>query len=131
MHHLMKLPNDKLSLPTFPASAAILIVEDELIIAWDVEQVLRDCGVTNIMVAASLRLARSFLASNAEFTAAIIDLKLEDGLGTELVAELALRSIPVIITAGYQYAGDGTLPVVRKPYSTDDIITVVLAAMES
>ena len=64
-----------------------------------------------------------------EIAAAIIDLKLEDGSGTELIAELMSRKIPMIITTGYDYVGDGSVPVVYKPYSADDIVDAVFDSM--
>ena len=129
---MTEAPSDK-SPPSakrmFQPDAVILIVEDELIIAWDVEQAFRDSGVTNVLVASSLKSARLLLSSHAEIAAAIIDLKLEDGSGTELIAELTSRKIPMIITTGYDYAGDGSLLVVYKPYSADDIVDAVFDSM--
>ena len=65
---MIEVPSDK-SPPSvkrmFQPDAVILIVEDELIIAWDVEQAFRDSGVTNVLVASSLKLACLLLSSHA------------------------------------------------------------------
>ncbi|MFN0190993.1 MAG: response regulator [Aestuariivirga sp.] len=114
-----------------PEGTKILVVEDESIIAWDVEQLLRDCGARDVLVAPSLRQARTFLAEHPDVGLILIDLKLEGGSGTDLIPLAQEQGIPVIITTGYDYHGGGHFPVVSKPYSTDDLISAILDAMKA
>jgi len=65
---------------------------------------------------------------------AIVDIGLPDRKGDVLVGELrALNSqLPIVIATGYdstelarRFAGDAKLALIRKPYTQDDLKTVV------
>jgi DNA-binding NtrC family response regulator len=116
---------------TFPAGTKILVVEDESIIAWDVEQIFRDLGAREILVAPSLRLARAHLAAHPDIGLVLIDLKLEDGSGAGLIDEAAAKGIPAVVTTGYDYCGGGRVPVVSKPYAAETLVAAALNAIKT
>ena len=116
---------------TFPTGAKILIVEDESIIAWDVEQIFRDRGVREVLVAPSLRQARISLAEHPDIGLVLIDLKLGDGSGTDLIDDLAAKGIPAIVTTGYDYQSGGRVPVVSKPYAAETLVATALNAIKA
>jgi DNA-binding NtrC family response regulator len=117
-------------LKTFPAAIKILVVEDESIIAWDVEQSLRDRGAGLVLVAPSLRQARLILAEHSDIGLALVDIKLEDGSGADLIDDLILRGVPAIVTTGYDFGGDGRVPVVTKPYAIETLLAVAIKSVK-
>lgn len=102
--------------------AHVLIVEDEMLIALDLEQMLADRGVERTETAAS---AAEALARLDEFLphAAILDVNLGSGTSAPVADELMKRGIPFTFATGY---GDRSMlpdrfisaPVVRKPYDS-------------
>ncbi len=105
----------------------ILVVEDQLLIAMDLEKMLGDQAVTEIVTAAS---ATEALARLRAFTpdVAILDVNLGAETSMPVAAELTRRDIPFVFATGY---GDRSIipqefvavPVVRKPYDAAAIVS--------
>jgi DNA-binding response OmpR family regulator len=81
------------------AEPALLIVEDEIFIAMDLEQCLGDLGYVNIVIASSCEQAGDWLASHTP-AAAILDISLKDGSCTPLARMLVEREVPFIVSSG-------------------------------
>lgn len=95
----------------------VLVVEDEILVAMEFENLLRDLGHRPIGIAADSRRALE-LADDAEL--AFVDLNLVDGpTGVELGRVLARRGVTVVyMTANPEQLGDGvagTIGVIAKP----------------
>lgn len=95
----------------------VLIVEDEILVAIEIESVLGDMGLEPVGIAADSKAARRF-ADKAEI--ALVDINLRDGAtGPQIGRELAEDGITVIfMTANPEQLGDGipgTLGVLPKP----------------
>ncbi len=98
----------------------VLIVEDEMLIALDLEQILADRGVERTETAASVEEALARL-ENFRPDAAILDVNLGKGTSAGIAEELLERGIPFAFATGY---GDRSMlperfismPIVRKPY---------------
>jgi DNA-binding response OmpR family regulator len=114
--------------------ARILIVEDEPMLAMDLEFLLKRLGCEIAGIASRLDRATQ-MARDLECDGAVLDLNL-DGASAKAVADvLTGRGIPFIFATGY---GDRTLggrfkgvPVVEKPYDPHAIkcaLEAVLAA---
>lgn len=103
------------------AGRRVLVVEDEFVIALDMEQMLRALGADAIDLATSLPDALAAIA-RAPPDLAILDLKLRTETTVPIAEALQLRAIPLIFATGY---GDlGALPaslrgapLLRKPVS--------------
>lgn len=125
--------NDDACLPklkTFLLSdLKVLIVEDENIIAWDLEELLHEFGVANVLSAASLKQAREALAAHDDINLVLLDLKLQDGHGDELVSELKEKNIPLIVLTGYSPGGSFDFPILSKPYSTQSLLEAIKRAL--
>jgi response regulator of citrate/malate metabolism len=74
--------------PTLPgrkglplAGKSVLIIEDEALIALNVESCLLDAGVAIVKIANSIAAAQSTVDDGMPFDAAIVDLHLADGNG--------------------------------------------------
>jgi DNA-binding NtrC family response regulator len=106
-----------------PEDSAILYLEDEIIIALDTAQTLRDMGFAEVSVAHNLRKARR-LAEATRFDYALLDVNLGDGqLSLDFGRDLMARGVRVIFASGYNRAEmaaehDG-LVFVEKPLTAE------------
>lgn len=110
-------------------TAAILIVEDEMLVALEMESILEDHGYQVVGIAADLESALSF--DDQKIDLALVDLNLRDGLtGPQIGERLASEHEAgvLFVTANPRLLGDGvagTIGVLTKP--TDE--TVLTAAV--
>ena len=107
----------------------ILIVEDEMMIACEMEAILEDNGYRCAGIAPDLASAARHFGERLDL--ALVDLNLRDGLtGPEIGEQLSRKGVPVIfITANPAQLGKGvagTIGVLTKP--TDE--PTLLAAVE-
>ena len=99
-------------------SANILIVEDEMLVAIELESILEDLGHCPVGIAPDLSSAEQF--SEQPIDLALVDLNLRDGLtGPEIGRRLSQRGVAVLfITANPRILGSGiagTIGVLTKP----------------
>jgi CheY-like chemotaxis protein len=113
------------------ADLRILVLEDEFLIAMDIEQLCRDYGAKNVVVVRSPGEIEQVCPT--EFDAAIVDLLL-DGVSTlEFAARLRDNRVPFVFASGYtdnvevskRFPG---VVMVGKPYSGSELIAAVAAA---
>jgi CheY-like chemotaxis protein len=112
----------------------ILLLEDEALIALDVEQLCREHGAAQVRVARTLDAAAT--AFSIGFDAAILDLMLGSQPTTDLAKQLVERGIPFIFATGHvaqdtllaPFAG---VPVVGKPYFGAGLIDALAQAIRS
>ena len=112
------------------AGVSALIVEDENLIAMDVEGLLRDFGADRVWSTGALKEARRIMTENADISIVILDLKLRDGCGEELLAELVEANVPVIVTTGYVGFSCALTPVICKPYSTEGLLVKIQGLLQ-
>jgi DNA-binding response OmpR family regulator len=110
----------------------ILVLEDEFLIAMDVEQICRDHGASQVLIARTLEEAEA-AAANSVFDAAIIDIMLGNDSTLEFAASLRERRIPFAFASGYSDLDEiaSAFPEIRiigKPYSGDDLVQAIAAA---
>lgn len=110
----------------------VLIVEDEIFVALEIEQIVEDAGFTVGAIAADRDAA---LAAAEECGIALVDLNLRDGptgptIGMELAGQYGIRVIYVTANpAQIGAAADAALGVITKPFRPHSIIeTLKLAA---
>ena len=110
----------------------ILVLEDEFLIAMDVEQLCRDYGAGEVVIARDLAEIEAQDVALL-FDAAIVDLML-GGLSTlDFASRLQAAGVPFIFASGHSDADEikASFPGIRlvtKPYSGDDLIEAVAAA---
>ena len=81
----------------------ILIVEDEVLIALNVQQALEDAGATVIV---TRTLAASLVAvEDPSLSAAIVDHALGDGDSSEICERLKQRNVPFVTYSGFTQLG--------------------------
>lgn len=102
----------------------VLLVEDEAVIAFAVEDILLDLGCE--VVGPAFRLEDAIALAGAEtIDAAILDVNLNDQRSYAVADELKRRGIPFLFATGYGEDGvdwDGAEPaILPKPYRKDQI----------
>ena len=109
----------------------VLVVEDEIFVAIEIEHVIEEMGLTPIGIAADERSALS-LAEDADV--ALVDLNLQDGpTGARIGRKLAQHGVTVVfMTANPSQLGDGvpgTVGVLPKPVTDRDLRATVAYAV--
>jgi light-regulated signal transduction histidine kinase (bacteriophytochrome) len=118
-----------------PTDARILLLEDQMLIAMDVESMLNDAGYNTVITTNSaddaLRLIR---AQRPDL--AILDVNLGTGTSIEVAFELHRLGVPFTFATGY---GDGGIipdelnevPVVKKPYDLNAVLAALVQASKA
>lgn len=117
-------------MPALLEGLKVLVLEDEFLIAMDVEQLCRDNGAADVTIVGELgAIGRG---GAAVFDVAIVDLML-DGVSTlDFARELRDSGVPFVFASGYSdgEALAAEFPasiLVAKPYSGADLVEAVAA----
>lgn len=108
--------------------ARVLIVEDEIFVALDLENILMSSGYTVSGIAADQASALSFAGDS---DVALVDVNLRDGPTGPAIAETLARQYGIriiFVTANPGQIGDAedlAVEVVNKPFRADAIISSV------
>jgi DNA-binding NtrC family response regulator len=112
----------------------VLLVEDNTLIALDLEEILKGYGCRVVGPSMTVREALEVL-DREEVDIAVVDYLLEDGEAAPLARALDVKGIPYAICTG---AGGAELctrypntPILGKPYSPDDVSIVVNSLIAS
>lgn len=109
---------------------SVLIVEDEIFIAMEIERILADAGYNVVAIAADQQEALR-ACSNVEV--AFVDLNLRDGLtGPTIARKLAQSGVRVVyVTANPAQIGEPvptTIGCIRKPFTDQAILSAAALA---
>jgi two-component system, response regulator PdtaR len=110
-------------------SAKILIVEDEMLVAFSLRMTLQELGHQPVGIAPDLDTAMSLASAQPDL--ALVDLNLRDGLTGPQIGERLCRQHDVavlFVTANPRILGDGiagTIGVLTKPTDRDAIKAAV------
>jgi DNA-binding response OmpR family regulator len=111
------------------AAARILLVEDELLVAMEIDAGLRDAGAREVTLCGSVKRALASL-EQGQFDAAILDIRLGDGFVGPVARRLAERGIPFLFYTG-QTMTDPILAewpgmqVLTKPVRNETIVAAL------
>lgn len=112
---------------------SILIVEDEMLVALEMESVLEERGYDVVGIASDLQGALAFADRNVDL--ALVDLNLRDGLtGPEIGRRLANehRAKVLFVTANPRLLGEGiagTIGVLTKPTDESSLTSAIAFAL--
>lgn len=115
------------------AGRTILVLEDEYLIAMDVEQLCRDAGAADVVILRTIAETGGARAVSTAFDVTILDLMLS-GLSTvDFARELHELGAPFVFASGYTdndeiFSKFPGVSIVGKPYSPDELIAAVAAA---
>jgi CheY-like chemotaxis protein len=112
------------------AGLRILVLEDEYLIAMDVEMLCRDHGAAEVVVK---RTVGELSEPLAEFDVVIVDLMLAGESTLPFAQELKRSSKPFVFASGYVDHEDilkdfPGVRIVGKPYAGRDLIEAIAAA---
>lgn len=121
---------------TGPGSAAlqnvkVFVVEDESLVAMQLEDMLFDLGCDVVGIAMRLARAHEMLDSGLEVQVAILDVN----IGGEKIYPIAERfrkvGVPIVFATGYGRSGVEEewqgCTILQKPYTTQQIETSILS----
>ena len=107
----------------------ILIVEDEVLVAMMMEDILLEQGCTP-QVAGEEKQALACI-DGRRFDAAILDVNLNGAASFPIAEALKARGVPFAFSTGYDERmlreGFGDQPVIRKPFLPDKLLDVLCA----
>lgn len=114
------------------SGARVLLVEDEPIIAMNIEQLCREHGAADVMTVASFEALVPDILEAGKISTAILDIRLSDQWTDDFARLLQDRRIPFIFATGYAaghqvfepFAG---IRIVEKPYIENDLIEALAA----
>ena len=113
------------------ADKRVLLVEDEVLIAEMVVDMLVDLGATVVGPATTLAKGLA-LAGSAQIDAAVLDVNLRGERIDPIADILDARGIPVLFATGYGMAAGANRrnsPVIDKPYTQERLASALLRAM--
>lgn len=117
------------------AGKTILVLEDEYLIAMDVEQLCREGGANEVHIARSLREAGEHESpSHGRIDLAVLDVMLAGEPTLDFAEDLRSRGIPFIFATGYGDSARVSIrfpdaPIVGKPYTAQEIISAMTTAL--
>lgn len=121
--------------PALPADLRVLLVEDQMLIAMDVETMLAEAGIGEIVTCGSVAEALRRLQAERP-DVAILDVNLGDETSGAVALELRRRGIPFVFATGYNDRAIllpdlGSVPTIRKPYDWEELRTALETVLGS
>lgn len=112
----------------------VLLLEDEFLIALDVEQICHDEGCADVSTFRDLAAIDGALLNEAQFDIAIIDVMMGEHMTLPVARILQSRSLPFIFATGLSRSEDTfrdfpDVPVVTKPYASHQLVSAMQAAL--
>jgi CheY-like chemotaxis protein len=131
---LMSPPGSDDPQPKPLAGLRCLVLDDDLLIALDIEHVLRSAGAASVTSVSNVVDAMAALHNEAPFTIAVLDIALGSDDSMAVPAALQARGVPFIFLTGM--GGDDArarrypeAPVVDKPYQLDELLAALRRAL--
>jgi DNA-binding NtrC family response regulator len=114
----------------------IFVVEDEMMVAWLLEDMLAELGCAIVGPAAGVDQALAMIEANA-IDAAVLDVNLNGEMSYPIADALTARGVPFVFVTGYDkdrmLNGYRTFPVLQKPFhraELSDTLAKLLASAE-
>ena len=112
----------------------VLVVEDEFLIALDIERILESAGAKNIVVVNRVAEALAALGRQ-QFDVAVLDFKLDHGDVLPAAEKLSASEVRFIFLTGapaevQQAQRMRNVPVVAKPFDSATLLAAMSKAME-
>ncbi len=118
---------------TFLKGRRILIVEDEMMIAMLVEDMLSDLGCDVVGPVHDIDAALALATRESALDAAVLDVNLAGKPVFAVADALRVIRVPMIFSTGYGEAGlrdaDHGAPILQKPFTSADLERVLNEAL--
>lgn len=116
------------------SAMSILLVEDEALIAMDIEAILEGAGYERVATTSSVAAALREI-DEQKFDCALLDLNVGGEVSLAVAEELARRDIPFVLVTGQdvRHLPDAlrSRPVIRKPYGSTEIVRTLDALFQT
>lgn len=113
----------------------VFVVEDEALVALNLEDMLLELGCTVIGPAMRLDRAHRIVDDGLAADAAILDVNIAGEMVHGLARRLAEQGLPIVFATGYGLAGLGPefhdYPVLQKPYTSEEVAHGLARAIKS
>jgi CheY-like chemotaxis protein len=133
-----QLPNDKDNSANPLAGLRCLVLDDEFLIALDIQQILETAGAAAVVCVSSVEAALAALQSEPPFALAVLDILLgPQGESSAAVAEALTKSgTPFVLLTGVSEEDTRSrkfpaAPVVEKPYQEPLLLEALRRALAS
>ena len=103
----------------------VLILEDEPLVALDLESVVSAAAPSEVAWAPSIKKAHAALAEPVDF--ALLDIDVIDGKTFEFALHLINNGTPFAFVSGSRLDDVRQAPFIRKPFRTADVEDLILA----
>ena len=108
----------------------VLVMEDEYLIAMDVEQLCHDHGAAEVVIARNVEELGPNPLDGEPFHAAILDVMLEGHSTLDFASGLIERDIPFVFATGYShdegmFDAVAGVEVISKPYAGKTLIEAI------
>lgn len=109
----------------------VLVLEDEYLIAMEIEDVCRESGATDVRLAGSLEDA-TVLSESSAVDVAVIDLNLRGQSTLGFARSLQQQGVPFLFATGMVDLADigpefATVTVIGKPYDSETLVAAISA----
>jgi DNA-binding NtrC family response regulator len=114
-----------------PGQPTILVVEDEFLVALDIEATFLDASWNVVGPVPDIRQALDALQKHTP-DAVCLDMNLNGVPTSGLAAELRKLGIPFVVLTGYGNVVDAAYqgaPIVHKPFMAEELLSAVRTAM--
>jgi len=110
-----------------------LVVEDNAMIALDIESMLLTNGIDTVLLAKTLREATEHVKDILP-NLAILDFSLPEGTSLEFARTLTARAVPMVFVSGLAERVSlpqdlMNVPIVEKPFTQDALFSAIQAAI--
>ncbi len=114
------------------AGLRVLVVEDEFLIALDLEQLCREHGAREVVILRRLEDLES--DDSLAYDAAVLDVMVSGRSTIEFALRLLERRIPFVFATGYSaqeplFAPLREVTVIGKPFVAHEVIDAIVAAI--
>lgn len=118
-----------------PPGRPVLIVEDEALIALELESTLKDAGYVVVGPVATTSAALVSLADHRSLAGAVLDINLGDETVFAVADALSDAHIPFMFLTGHSNAvlpaRHEKRPVIRKPYSGPSLLATLASTIRA
>ena len=102
----------------------VLLVEDEMLVVWLLEDMLADLGCTVVGPASNINQALAMIDAEA-IDVAVLDVNLNGQMSYPVADALAARGVPFVFSTGYDkdtlLDGYRSFPVLQKPFHRSEL----------
>jgi CheY-like chemotaxis protein len=115
------------------AGLKVLAVEDESLVAMQLEDMLFDFGCEVVGLAMRFSKALELAGSLPEIDFAVLDVNIGGDKVYPVAEALRARAVPIVFATGYGKAGVDPAwhdcPIVQKPYTSQELASHIAAAI--